>query len=171
MNRLRELLIETCGHLNTNEVEYMIIGGTAVAFHGFSRRSMGMDGLPTDKFDIDIWFNPTISNYYNLLRAVKDSGKNTDELFKEVIDPKKSFLKFDYGEYNVDYNPLIPGFKSFYSTFTRIKLVKINEVSIPIIGYEDLIHSKEVLKRPNKVDFDNTDIDELRKRRDSSENK
>ena len=75
MNKLREILLNTCKHLNDNNVEYMIIGGTAVAFHGFSRPSMGMGGGIIDKYDIDIWYNPVITNYYNLLKAIKATGK------------------------------------------------------------------------------------------------
>lgn len=168
MNRLKEILLDTCNHLNSYNVKYMIIGGTAVAFHGFSRPSMGMDGFIVDKYDIDVWFNPVISNYYNLLKAIEATGKNVDELFEEVADPKNSFLKFDYGEYNVDYNPSILGFSAFIPVYKRIKTVEIENVSIPIIGYEDLIHSKEALNRPNKDDFDLKDIEELKKKRDSN---
>ena len=150
--------------LNEHNVEYMIIGGTAVAFHGFSRPSMGMGGAIIDKYDIDIWYNPVITNYYNLLKAIKTTGKNVDSLFDEVADPKKSFLKFDYGEYNVDYNPTILGFDSFYPVYKRVKIVGIENIEIPIINYEDLIHSKESLSRNTKNDLDKKDIEELKKK-------
>lgn len=48
-------ILDVCKALNKNKVQYLIVGGTAVAFHGYFRWSHNASGEPTDKFDLDIW--------------------------------------------------------------------------------------------------------------------
>jgi hypothetical protein len=50
--------------LNKNDVEYLIIGSFALAFHG----------CPRATGDIDFWIRSKASNAKNLLRALKDFG-------------------------------------------------------------------------------------------------
>lgn len=63
---LRESILSVCKLLDKHQVAYMIIGGTAVALHGYYRHSVNMAGELTDKPDIDIWYNPTYENYFPL---------------------------------------------------------------------------------------------------------
>ena len=53
MKSLADCTKINCEILNKHEVEYLIIGGTAVAIHGYARPSMDPDGLYMDKYDID----------------------------------------------------------------------------------------------------------------------
>ncbi len=50
--------------LNTHEVRYLVIGGYAVAFHGYPRYTK----------DIDIWYERTPENAAKLLRVLEDFG-------------------------------------------------------------------------------------------------
>ena len=65
-NKLAESILKVCGVFNKNFVEYIIVGGTAVALHGYFRRSMNMAGAIADKPDLDFWYNPTYQNYFKL---------------------------------------------------------------------------------------------------------
>lgn len=69
-------ITQVCQILNKNEVQYLIVGGTAVAFHGYFRWSQNSDGTQSDKFDLDIWYNPTYDNYFKLLRALAELGQD-----------------------------------------------------------------------------------------------
>ena len=55
-NKLAESILKVCGVFNKNFVEYIIVGGTAVALHGYFRRSMNMAGAIADKPDLDFWY-------------------------------------------------------------------------------------------------------------------
>jgi hypothetical protein len=55
---LSEDILHVCKILNKNAVQYLIVGGTAVAFHGYFRWSQNSSGTPAEKFDLDIWYNP-----------------------------------------------------------------------------------------------------------------
>lgn len=57
--------------LNDHKVGYMIVGGFAVSYYGYVRVSMARNtNLPADKADLDLWYNPTYENYFNLLNAL-----------------------------------------------------------------------------------------------------
>ena len=66
---LRTSLLTVCGLLSKHKVEYLIVGGTAVALHGYFRMSVSIAGIPADKPDLDFWYNPSYKNYFKLLDA------------------------------------------------------------------------------------------------------
>ena len=55
-----ETFTEIFTALNKYKVLCIIIGGTAVGFHGYIRKSTTYDGLVVDKPDLDIWYSPSI---------------------------------------------------------------------------------------------------------------
>lgn len=55
-----------CKLLEEYDVQYMLVGGTAVALNGYYRHSTTISGELTSKPDIDIWYNPTYENYFNI---------------------------------------------------------------------------------------------------------
>lgn len=71
---LTDEILQVCNILNKNAVHYLIVGGTAVAFHGYFRWSQNSSGTHTEKFDLDIWYNPTYDNYFKLLKALSELG-------------------------------------------------------------------------------------------------
>lgn len=115
-----EHILNICKTLNANGVQFIIVGGTATGFHGFNRMTMDQFGLPTEKHDFDFWFNPTYENYYNILKAMKSLGKDVSRLEKESSpNPKKSFLKFEFEEFKIDFLPEIKGLNSFNESFSN----------------------------------------------------
>ena len=90
---------------NKNAVQYLIVGGTAVAFHGYFRWSQNSSDNPTDKFDFDIWYNPTYDNYFKLLNSLTDLGQDVKEFFEEQSsNPLKSYFKFDLDKFTLDFH-------------------------------------------------------------------
>lgn len=58
-----------------NNVEYVIVGAYAMAFHG----------VPRATGDIDIWIRPTLTNGLALLKALKDFGFGAVEISVEDL--------------------------------------------------------------------------------------
>jgi len=69
---LTNYILDVCKSLNKHAVQYLVVGGTAVAFHGYFRWSHNSSGEISDKFDLDIWYNPTYDNYYRLLNSLEE---------------------------------------------------------------------------------------------------
>jgi hypothetical protein len=56
MNKgLLDGLLNVCKLLTKHKVEYLVVGGTAVALYGYFRMSVSISGTPADKPDLDFW--------------------------------------------------------------------------------------------------------------------
>ena len=100
-------IVEVCKVLNSYSVKYLIVGGTAVAFHGYFRWSVDSAGLASEKFDLDFWYNPTYENYFNLLNALSDLGQDVESIKEEKVpNPKSSFFKFEIENFTIDFLPI-----------------------------------------------------------------
>jgi predicted nucleotidyltransferase len=159
-NSFLQRILEVCKALNDYSVQYLIIGGTAVGFHGYYRDTTDTIGQSLSKHDFDFWFNPTLQNYYNILKAVKSLGKDVSRLETEIApNPKKSFLKFEFDEFKIDFLPEAKGLKAFNESFSRRRESVVENVHISVISFEDLLITKQT--NPRQKDLD--DILELKK--------
>lgn len=145
--------------LNKHNVQSMVVGGTAVAFYGYIRLSTNQAGQVVNKPDIDIWYNPTYENYYKILNAIEELGKDvTQYRDEEMPNPKKSFFKFDFDNYTLDLLPRINASLKFSASFARRAIFEDNGLQISVISLEDLIEDKKVTGRPKDLD----DIERLK---------
>ena len=69
------------------KVEFLLIGGFAVAFHGYVRYTG----------DMDVWINATPDNASKLIIAIDTFGFETEELLN--LDFEKEPLIFHMGNY------------------------------------------------------------------------
>lgn len=158
VNKLAENICNICACLNRYNVQYLVIGGAAVAIYGFYRLSKSGSGELLEKDDIDIWYNPTYPNYFNLLFALKDFGvkEMSDFLEETTPQPKKSFFKFEFESFTPDFLPEIPGFKKFLPSFENRVESNIDGIVINIISRDDLLKNKKETSRPkDKEDIEN----------------
>ncbi len=144
--------------LNKYNVQSMAVGGTAVAFYGHYRLSTNRVGEVVEKPDIDIWYNPTYQNYYNLLKAIEELGKVVTEYRDEDMpDPKNSFFKFEFEDYTLDLLPRINAPLKFSASFAKRTSFAKDGLEISVISREDLIEDKKLTGRPKDL----SDIEHL----------
>ena len=163
MNRgITDNILDVCTALNGQEVQYLIVGGTAVAFHGYFRWSQNASGKPADKFDLDIWYKPTYTNYFKLLNALEQLGQDVTRFREEQApNPKRSFFRYDLDGFTLDFLPQLKGMSKFDQSFNRKEVVNIRGVDILVINFEDLIADKAANARPKDL----RDIKELKTKR------
>jgi len=102
----------------------MIVGGTAVALHGYFRYSLNQAGIITDKPDLDFWYNPTYDNYFKLLNALEELGQDITEFKEEQApNPKKSFFKYEFEEFTLDLLPELKAPLKFRLSFEKKEIV------------------------------------------------
>ena len=134
-NSLLDSVLKVCKILNQHTVEYLVVGGTAVALHGFFRQSYDSSGRITEKHDLEFWYNATYDNYFKLLNALEELEQDVTEFRAErTPDPKKSFFRLEQQEFTLDFLPELPGFSKFRSSFDQRVISKINEIEIPFIN-------------------------------------
>jgi hypothetical protein len=165
-NNLADSILSVCKTLNKCGVEYMIVGGTAVALHGYFRYSINVAGEITDKPDLDFWYNPTYKNYFNLLNTLEDLGQDVSEFKKEQVpNPRKSFFRYEFEKFTLDFLPELKAGLRFRPSFKKREIVTLDNIDIPFICYEDLLLDKKANARPKDI----TDIEQLKTKRKSGE--
>jgi hypothetical protein len=158
-------IINICKILNKHSVRYLIVGGSAVAFYGYQRQSKGPLDTVAEKPDIDIWYDPSYSNYFKLLDALEEWGEEVKRYRDEAIpDPYHSFFRFNYEYFTLDFLPVIEGLSKFKISYENGCVVKNAETELFIISIEDLIKSKAYQGRPKDLE----DIEQLKKNSDKN---
>ena len=157
-NKLADGILTVCKLLNKHSVQYIIVGGAAVALHGYFRQSVNFGGTAIEIPDLDFWYNPTYENYFKLLNALEELGQDVRE-FKEEQAPnsKKSFFRYQFENFAADF---LPGLKApliFRSCFDNRDVVTLEGVNISFINYSDLITDKQANSRPKDI----VDIEQL----------
>ena len=123
---------EFLGLLIKEKVEFLLIGGFAVAYHGYVRYTG----------DMDVWINATPDNASKLIAVIDAFGFETDELLN--LDFAKEPLVFHMGKepLKIDVTTHISGVKFTDCYPFRIEAV-IDGMLIPFIGLEDLKKNKK----------------------------
>ena len=160
-DNLKNSLLTVCTLPEKHNVQYMLIGGTAVALNGYYRHSINIAGELTDKPDIDIWYNPTYENYYNILKVMEELGQDITEFRKEQSpNPHKSFFKLDFDNFTLDILPEIKATIKFFDANKRKETVEFNDTQIHYMNYFDLIEDKKSTARKKDLE----DIEQLIKK-------
>jgi hypothetical protein len=122
--------------LNQNEVEYLVVGGYAVAFHGHPRYTG----------DLDIWVNATNNNLAILIKTIEQFGFESVPL--KNIDFENEVIAFHLGTppVRVDIMNKISGVK-FNECYPRKEALTMDSLTIPYIAFNDLILNKKASGR------------------------
>lgn len=159
-DNLKNNLLTVCTLLEKHNVQYMLIGGTAVALNGYYRHSINIAGELTDKPDIDIWYNPTYENYFKILKVLKELGRDITELENEQSpNPRKSFFKLDFEDFALDILPEIKATIKFSEANKRKETVVLEQTKIHFMNFLDLIEDKGAMARKKDLE----DIEQLKK--------
>ena len=155
---LTDSILRVCKTLSKFSVEYIIVGGTAVALHGYFRPSRNLAGEIAKKPDLDFWYNPTYDNYFKLLNALEDLGLDVIKFKEEQTpNPKRSFFRYEFEEFTLDFLPELKASLKFRSSFSKRENVTLDDIEIPFINYEDLISDKTANARSKDI----TDLEQL----------
>jgi len=152
MSTIKEAFVRICSLLNKFEVDFIVIGGLAVVYHGFPRTTA----------DADFWYKPTTENFNKIIKAFEAFGVDTTELSRLVFDPKKSFLRIPSLGIRAEFLPEIPGLNSFDEARSRASRLDLDGISVHVLSYDDLLKNKATVGRPKDIQ----DIEELKKRKE-----
>ena len=86
---LNDDFVDFLNALKECSVEYILVGGYAVIYHGYNRTTG----------DLDVWVNPTKENYRKLILAFNKFGLSlfdmTEELFNNEYNGKMMTVEYD----------------------------------------------------------------------------
>jgi hypothetical protein len=142
--------------LNKFEVEYLVIGGYAVAVHGYVRATG----------DIDIWINPTQINADKMLAVMLAFGFNAYDFQMEdfLVDEegRTGFVSFGDIPFKIEILTTTLGV-TFTEAYQNRKVISIEDTAINFIGLAELIKNKKAVGRPKDLlDIENLPSPETR---------
>ena len=122
--------------LEVNKVDYLIVGGYAVAFHGHPRYTG----------DIDIWVKPSQENAAKLMKALDSFGFDPEPL--EELDFEAETIAFHLGvpPVRIDILNKIAGVK-FDECYPNKVEIEVEGLKIYYISYQDLLTNKKASGR------------------------
>ena len=126
--------------LNANRVEYLVVGGYAVGFHGFVRA--------TGVLDVFVRLSPR--NAGQLLAAFKDFGCDVPELSARVFMEPGKIVRMGVPPLRLEVMNEISGV-SFDECYGRRVEAKIAGVMVCFIDRESLMLNKQAAGRPKDL--------------------
>ncbi len=122
--------------LNKHDVQYMIVGGYALAFHG----------KPRYTGDIDIWIGISQQNAMRLLKVIKDFGLSSLGFVKEDFLKEGLISQIGRPPLRIDILNSIDGVE-FEEALKGVQVVDLDGLKVPYIGLGDFIRNKEATGR------------------------
>jgi hypothetical protein len=120
--------------LNSREADYLIIGGYAVNYHGYSR-STG---------DLDIWVGCEVANAEKVASALRDFG--FPDAKAAMFSTPNQVVRMGVPPLRLELLTTISGVE-FRECFAVRELADIGDITIPILRLDDLKRNKRAAAR------------------------
>lgn len=133
--------------LDEHDVDYVLIGGLAVQTHGHVRTTNDADLIPA----------PNQENLKRLAAALRDLDARVLNPGEEEIEvdaamlPRATIWQFATRDGGIDVMHEVPGGRSYDELSDRALHVRLGELDVPVVGFDDLIQMK--LARGRDVDL------------------
>jgi len=127
--------------LNAHQVEYLLIGGYAVAYHGYPRATA----------DMDIWIATHAQNTKKIVAALKEFGFDLPELSTELFQKKGQIIRMGVPPVRIEIATTISGV-GFEECFAARVVDELDGVEVNIIDLTHLKVNKKATGRHKDLD-------------------
>lgn len=117
--------------LSEYEVEYLLVGGYAVALHGYVRYTA----------DMDIWVLMSSENASKIVATLQAFGLPSAQELQEVFQEEKRVVGMGMPPYKIEVITSIDGVK-FEECFSKKQTIEIDGIPIHYISLKDLRKNK-----------------------------
>lgn len=122
--------------LTLHNVEYLLIGGYAVGYHGYPRATA----------DMDIWIAIRPENARKMVHVIKEFGFNVPELSPDLFLEKKKVIRMGEPPIRIEILTEISGVEFDECNANRIR-ARLDDIEVNIIDYDSLIKNKQAAGR------------------------
>jgi hypothetical protein len=126
--------------LNDSGAEYLVIGAHAMAIYGPARATG----------DFDIWIRPTKENAEKVWDALERFGAPRRKLTIADLCTPGNVYQIGVAPNRIDFLTAIDGV-GFDEAWQNRKQTEINEISVSVIGRDELLKNKRVVGRPKDL--------------------
>jgi len=145
--KLQKDLREFLELLNSHKVEFVVVGGHAVAFHGYPRYTG----------DIDFFIRPELENARRIIKVMEAFGFDDISVKLEDFTSRDKIIQLGYPPNRIDLITSISGCDFNEVWDSRIES-KLDGVPVSFIGKESLIKNKQASNRGKDL----IDVEKLR---------
>lgn len=117
--------------LNENHVKYLVVGGYAVAYHGYPRYTK----------DIDFWIWADPENADRILKTIEDFGLGSIGLQKDDLLNPDNVIQLGYEPNRIDLIVQLEGL-DFITCYEQRQETSFENLPIPFINLDHLIINK-----------------------------
>jgi hypothetical protein len=142
-NILNEDFVDLLITFNRNKVDYILVGGYAVIYHGYNRTTG----------DLDLWVNPTSRNYKKMLQAFVEFGLSPFNMTESLFLNSNENDVFTFGRppVCVDILTKVKGL-SFNESYQNASIVDFDGLEVMMIDIRDLKKAKQAAGRSKDLD-------------------
>lgn len=134
--RLENEFQEFLRSLNSNKVEYLLIGGYAVILNGHIRNTNDLDVCVSD--------NP--ENAKRVVKALVEFGFAVPDLDESLFTKPKSVVRMGFPPIKIEIINYLKGV-SFQDAYRDRKAIRVGDLDISLINIDDLIANKRSVGR------------------------
>jgi len=117
--------------LNSNNVEYLLIGGYAVGIHGYIRTTN----------DLDIWVGVSPENAARIERVLREFGFAIAALTSDLFLAPNNVVRLGVPPIRIEVLTSISGVQ-FETCYAEKEMVQIEEMLVPVISLARLRENK-----------------------------
>ena len=132
--------------LNAHHVEYLLIGGFAVAIHGYPRATA----------DMDVWVAQNRTNAERIVDCLREFGFDTPDLVPELFDDPDRIIRMGEAPLRIEILTSIDGV-NFDDCYSRSHQQIVDGSTVPVISLNDLKANKRASGRSK----DQNDLENL----------
>ena len=122
------------------QVEFLVVGGYAMAAHR----------LPRATKDLDLWVRPAVDNARRALRAIDAFGAPRHGLSEVDLQTEGTIYQIGVPPNRVDVITVIDGVR-FDDAWRNRTTVEIEGLRVPVIGRAHLVLNKRTVGRPQDL--------------------
>ena len=122
--------------LNANDVRYLVVGGYAVALHGYPRLTK----------DLDIWLWLDAENAPRIVKALADFGFGSLGLHATDFLVPDQIIQLGYPPNRIDLITTLPGVDFEICYETRV-VIMVDQIPVDFIDIESLKRNKQASGR------------------------
>lgn len=127
--------------LNSQGVRYLIVGGWAVAWHGYPRATQ----------DLDIWIAIDAENATNTVAAIREFGFDTSNLAPELFLETSRIVRMGHPPMRIEVLTSVSGLEFDEAWAHRVK-TRFGSVDVTLLDLSDLKTNKRAAGRFKDLD-------------------
>ena len=127
--------------LNSHRVEYLLVGGYAVGYHGYPRATG----------DMDLWVAVRQNNAEKLVVALREFGLNAPQLSADIFLQENQIIRMGVPPMRIELLTTISGV-DFDSCYSERIVDVIDNVEVHIINLKHLKQNKQASGRHKDLD-------------------